>query len=886
MMINIAKFIRWIGVLLLGVMVLVTPWCLGSIYVSVQVWLFPIVMLSLICALAVLLLDRKTHFRFPVLLIPILLILLLIGLQLRLHDHASLVKRSPKAVELRELLLPARDSAEYRFTQEIFLESQASGDPATKSIYPAVTRHQLSLFVLVISAFYSTLVLFQHRIVIIAFAVIASINGCALALLGIFMRLNPHLAKLFFYENMQYSFSTFLNKNNAAGYLGMCLGAVVILMLYFFFRSEQEAEENLRWDKPFEDTPKSYVALYFVHFLSPYFLTWGLLAGIIIAGVLVSMSRGACVAIAVALCLSFLAVFSTRRLKWSLIAFALIGLLGTGLVFWIGMDENVQKRLETMTSGDDTFRSLNWSNAVKTAGDFHWRGTGFGTYQYANLLNDEMAAKNRICVRAENQYVEIFLDLGIWGLVLFLVCLVIIFVLCCRFIRQRNDDCLTAFGGGFLVAVITQAVASIFDFGLYIVANALMFAVCCGILSATICPLHKDSDHSFPKELHWFGYIHKSGLLMTGCLFLVLLVQGQEEIRKIHRIDSVLNHLIAIKDNRTVPLEELTAVLSQLEIALQSRPDDAMASEFMAEGQICMFRRTLYNDLLVELPDRSPEELWGMTSLEVVHASLWRLRRIGITGRPLQAIRETTAVDVFLRPAFINLVRSRQSNPMFIGTHYLIAELIPILDKHDVMREYEQQTIERMTKVAPYSTVAWYKSGVLERNIGNSKQARANWKQSLSLSHRYLGPIALLTREDMRGDNSEALFQTTFPNSPEVFLILVTKYFTKNNAPDFYETALSRFFESCKTATNISEGERHYYLGRYSMLTDQYESAITEFTAACKTQRSNHEWRYHLANAYFKNRQYKEAQREIEMALFFSPENRTYLNLKDKLLKL
>ena len=95
--------IRGIGIILLGVMVLVTPWCLGSIHASVQVWLFPGVMLSLVCALLTLLMDgqycrseyRQSHVHFPVLLIPVLLMLLLVGLQLRPLDRETLGKRSP-----------------------------------------------------------------------------------------------------------------------------------------------------------------------------------------------------------------------------------------------------------------------------------------------------------------------------------------------------------------------------------------------------------------------------------------------------------------------------------------------------------------------------------------------------------------------------------------------------------------------------------------------------------------------------------------------------------------------------------------------------------------------------------------------------------------------
>ena len=131
----------------------------------------------------------------------------------------------------------------------------------------------------------------------------------------------------------------------------------------------------------------------------------------------------------------------------------------------------------------------------------------------------------------------------------------------------------------FLMIMIVQAVASIFDFGLYVVAEAMFFAVCCGILSATIPPLHRDDDPSSSQVSFRFRLAHKSGMFLTGCLFLVLLGMGRKEIRNIHRIDIALDRMNAIQDFHTVPWEELTDAVAQLETALESRPDDAVASK-------------------------------------------------------------------------------------------------------------------------------------------------------------------------------------------------------------------------------------------------------------------------------------------------------------------
>ena len=895
---GIAPFVRWIGILPLAVTVLVTPWCFGSIHASVQQWLFPGVLFSLLCALVALSLDRKTcrpeyrHSRvgFPVLLVPILLMLLLIGLQLRPHDPATLAKRSPKVAELRASLLPAPDSAEYRFTQEIFPETQSSADPAPTSIYPAATRHQLSLFVLAISAFFAASVLFRDRIAINLFAASVVVNGCVLALFGIVLRLNSHIKTFYVWDNNGGVFSTFLNRNNAAGYLGICLGLAVFFLLWYFFRADREIEDSHRWDRRFERaymTTKHVIAYRLSRMITPGVLTWGLLAGILVAGILVSMSRGGSLAMGAALLIGFLVVFATRRFKLSMFGFALIGVLGLGLIFWAGLDERVQKRLESIYTGDNTARPRNWSNAIDTARDFQWRGSGFGTYQYANLLNDEFAKTNQIFVKAENQYIEIFLDLGIPGLLLLLTCLVVAIVLCWRLIWQRDDDWLTASGCGLLIVVLTQAVASLFDFGLYITANALLLAVCCGILSAVSRSEKPEAIAETPESrgLTRWNTVTKGGLFATGCLLLVLTHGGSKEIRNIARIDLAMEPLVKIENYRSVSPDDFADSLAQLEAAIQLRPDDAFASLALAETQIGFYRQTVYRDQL-KAPELqfSEEDIWADTSLLSRHDEIGRLQRIGIKA-PVKAAREHPAVDQYLRPAFANLVRSRQANPMSVGPHLLIAKLVPLLDKDDSLQEFGQHAGKRVTTVSPLSAAAWFQTGILERNQGRTANARAYWKQSLSLSRLYLKPIVELTKQEMRGNNAQVLFRETFPDSPDLFLILATRHFTQRETPDFDQEALDALKYSCETADDISEGERHYYRGRYEMLIGQYEAAIKELNAACAARRTNSEWRYHLALACYHNRRYKEANEEIKTALFYEPQNQTYIKLRDNIQK-
>ena len=888
---KVAAIVRYLGIILLGVTVLVAPWCFGSMHASVQRWIFPGVMLSLICGMVTLLLDGKNRFSFPILLVPVLLMLLLMGQQFRSYDHSALSLRSPKIAELREQLLPAPDSAEYAFTKAIFPETQSSVDPTTTSIYPAATRHQFSLFVLVVSVFFASLLLFKDRLSVFIFSAMAAANGAILALLGIVIRLSLKNSTFLFWNNTSGEFSTFLNRNNAAGYLGMCLGLGVILLLWYFFKSDRVIEESRRWDHKYERTymtSRQIFAHRFSRLLTPGILSWGLVIGIVIAGIFISMSRGGCLAMSVSLVIGGLIVFATQRFKASMIGFAFVGILGVALVFWAGMDERVQKRLESILTEDNTARPRNWTNAIDTARDFQWRGAGFGTYQYSNLLNDEFAAENRVFIRAENQYIEFFLDLGPWGLLLLLTCLFVTFGLCWRLIWQHDNDWLTAIGGGLFIAVMSQAIASLFDFGLYIAANAMLLGVLCGILSAVVIPHTDENDETKETSnkpfLPW-EFLQRAGLLVTGCLFLVLLSYGRKEIENIYHINLAVERMDGIEDFRAAELTELNEIAAQLETALQRRPDDALTAKKLAELQIILYRRVVYRNMLVTSDaSQSPENIWGRTSLKTAHASLGRLRRLGFT-LPAQAICEHPAVNEYLRPAFANLIRARQANPMLSGVHFRIAELVPLLDKENTQQQFEQEAIARITMVTPLSATAWYEAGVLERNMGNITDARAFWKQSLSLSRLCLKDIVELTKDDLRSDNAETVFRDTFPNSPELLLLLASRQFSKASSPDYYDIVLELLKDSCETAPDLTEDLRHYHTGQYYLLTKEYESAIKELTDACAMQHTNPLWRYHLARAYLLNRQYAEATEQINKALFYDPANKGYLNFRNDIKK-
>ncbi|MDR1492525.1 MAG: O-antigen ligase family protein [Planctomycetaceae bacterium] len=892
---KIVSAIRFSGQLLLAVTVLIAPWCFGCLDPASQYYLFFGVIASLICGLATLLLDRKNIFSFPILLLPIFLILILIGMQLRPYSIETLAKYSPKAAELRSQLLPPPDSEEYQFTKRIFPETQSSADPAPASVYPAATRHQLSLFFLVLGVFVSAAVLFQTRNSAIGISIAVAVNGVCLALVGILTRIIPSGGFLIYKKANFADYGTFLNHNNTAGYLGMCLGVALFLMFCAIFRSDKEIEELRRWDKHWErkrPTARQGLAYQWTRFLTPGILNWGLFAVVIIASILLSLSRGGTLAMIIGLAIGFPAVFTARRFKLPVLGLIVVGVCGLAMVLWMGMGERVQKRLESIMMEQDNLRLTNWNNAMQTAKDFRWRGTGFGTYQYANLINDEIAANNHIAVRAENQYVEIFLDLGVIGFLLFFSCLAITLAICTRLIRQNKDDELTALGGGMLILVLTQVVASLFDFGLYIVANAALLALFCGICSIAAPErtkkkrLKRKQDEPLNASLSSaFSVLSRIGMIAVVCFFLIFLFWSQKNIAILREIGAAEKRLKELGKFQDAEPERLAEIVAELEAAIQKQPDLAIPLQQLGEARIALYRLQMRRDLAA-LPDsqRTADEIWNSTALNHIHNQISLFRRMNFSV-PVQTIQNHSAVEEFLKPAFCDFVRSRQSHPIAVAPHYRIAEMIPLFMKDKPPQKFEEDVVQRMTIVAPQSAQAWYRAGVLERNFGNQNQASSYWKKSLSLSQIYLHPIAEILREDLNVHNAESIFQATFPESPEIYVKLATYYFPEQRSPQYFSAILNLFHNAVDSASETPREERHYYRGRYYLLAKDYPRAIEELNKACIVRREQHEWRYYLAVAYFNDKQYEKAKNEIQTAIFYAPGVKTYQNYQKTILK-
>jgi O-antigen ligase len=209
------------------------------------------------------------------------------------------------------------------------------------------------------------------------------------------------------------------------------------------------------------------------------------------ASVELSGSRGGVISLLVELAI-FGAVFGRSPLfgERRAPAMAAIAILAVVVVFlWIAPPE-VLARYQTLVKSPDLtlgIRKQMTIDALHTFRDYHWVGTGLGSYEtvsphYQNVL------PQRIVDHAHNDFAELMAETGIAGLVLALVAIEIFFVAAFRKLKSKFDDLEGCVRLGAAVGCCGVLVHSFSDFNLHIPANAAWFVACAAISQLPYVP--------------------------------------------------------------------------------------------------------------------------------------------------------------------------------------------------------------------------------------------------------------------------------------------------------------------------------------------------------------------------------------------------------------
>lgn len=264
-------------------------------------------------------------------------------------------------------------------------------------------------------------------------------------------------------------FGVFVNSNNAAGFLHLCMGASIGL-----FTLTSSHGQSSTGHLGIHRFSKISIAL-------------------ISIGILGTQSRGAAIALALAGIVFLIQAKRQRtRLYYLAVSFAVV-FSGIGLFNEIGTGEVFRDRIESVFDGRsfENPRIEHWNEAMRAAVHFFPFGSGLGTYRYAYLPYQE-SSSDGWHVHADGMPVEWLVEGGLWLTILVLLGWIWWF----RMIRKlrtlprhgsdwndvTHQKLSDAISRSLTYLLVTLTITQCFDFAILLPSVFLPLAVLLGIL--------------------------------------------------------------------------------------------------------------------------------------------------------------------------------------------------------------------------------------------------------------------------------------------------------------------------------------------------------------------------------------------------------------------
>lgn len=288
------------------------------------------------------------------------------------------------------------------------------------------------------------------------------LSGIAQALYGSIMVLSGVEYGAWGAKDVQRGFATgtFANRNHFAGYLEICIGAAVGLIVASPMRrvALRGWRERLRYWLSLAQDSRLFARV---------------AVGVFFIALILSQSRMGNVAAVGGLCAAGLALLLARRRGGVLAGMLLIGsvLLIDIWLFgrWFGIDQLAERYAAVTT--DATTRLDLFDDVRRMVPDYGWIGSGLGTFMLAYPAYRSPAIQGFVD-HAHNDYAQFLIETGVIGIVLLAALVLCTVARAILILRRRHDPLTQGVAAAALTAMSALAIHSAADFNLQIPANA------------------------------------------------------------------------------------------------------------------------------------------------------------------------------------------------------------------------------------------------------------------------------------------------------------------------------------------------------------------------------------------------------------------------------
>ena len=607
----------------------------------------------------------------------------------------------------------------------------------TRSLYPPATRENVALLLLVTSVFWLASRRMSDSQCALLLLAAVTVCGVALALFALVQRFTWNGQIYWTYPLSQggNAFGPFVNRNNAGGFLNLCLAAGLGTYVWESGGGSRLAGDEWRGRREFAKRENGKR-----EFGAPRMLAVGAL--VFISGAIVaSASRGSVLSLVFGMAVVAAGMLTRRGRRSQGLGVVVAAVAALSLVVWLGQLEEVRTRFSDMASADSKTdqRLLNWAEAGKAIPDFWFLGSGLNTYRFVCPPFQERLTGDRWHYYAENQYFQSLVDGGVVGLSLLLLTIGLVGWSIVRLfgVGGRLNTAIATMGS---YALASQMVGGAFDFGLYLGANAILFAAICGlVVGRAALQVIGSSEDSQPFEppkpgRNWLvgQSVHGTTALGVSVLLLIGATFGAVELQRAADVESVVEAAVLgrIAEQRDDRL--LAAAIGAASEAVRRRADDANGHRALTEMWIQRYRVATFRSLRQQQPWLDEEESWQASSLLNLNSTLRDLDA-GKRAELQNQIRGDVGAQSLLRPAWQHARRARVACPWVPQTYLTLASLAPFVRDGSDTAEH----LEKARQYAGGDPTIWYRIGLLEMVAGRTDQALLSWQRSLALSWQY-----------------------------------------------------------------------------------------------------------------------------------------------------
>ena len=868
------------GRAVLLILLLVAPWCIGSVHLASQTFL----LCGMCLVLAAWWLDfvfygtGRSRYR----LVPYVLVPVLLGWVL------AFVQVTPLPQGIASWLAPGQQRIyqESSFDEPLGPEESAEAK-TTVSLDVDATWRQAGMLVLAASCLFVAGHFFRSRNGVLHLLWVMAANGAAISVVGIYEKSTEPTGKLLgFYEPLYQGayFGPFVNRNNAAGFLLICLGCCLGLVYLLLQQRKSRrpvpiiSQEIPVW-RQLKQTLEDFVAQLTVLKAISILLTV-----VICCGVLATLSRGGTLG-ALGAGLTTVILFGlARKPKGALTLFGLVAVLSVGLAGYLGFGEQLSRRFENFDNQEITEvqRYQNWRDTWPAVSEFGPAGSGLGAYHTVHRMYRSDEELN-IYQFAENQYYQALIDGGWVALVLLLAALGITLWCIVKLAGTGQSDVSVGCGLVGLFVVCAVSLASLFDFGLYIPANMMAMAVVVGVVCGNA---HWQAQRSESRGLLGYqGVVGLSPLLALG-LFAGLIYNtaycyrlAVMESRSVGRVESL--------SYQNADLAKVDGLIADLEPLVLQTPT---AAGLRSIGMLYQLRYQLMavDDLLGGRGNRVDENgrllAWKLVGLDQLHRELAMARQAGDEAGVARLMRNPAVAENLPR-AIEFYRRSRRRMPAQAEVHARLAMLAKL---HAADPEpAEIASLRRVAEFAPANARLHYLAGKIHLQSGRKTEAAKCWKRTMALSPvTYFNPVverALLVGIplEMPKLDRQTLAEEVLPEAPAILFKFARGFLAQEDERDLKREVLVKANELIGSRS-LADFDALKLSGEIKFALGLFDEAFDEMDRAVELQPNNENYRWNYAKRLFQQQRPEAAHDQAIELVRLWPETKRYLDFFEK----